>query len=139
MSRASLLGLCLNSLHKADVWAYCALGLCTYCFLPHPLPPQPLAEASLSNSWIGCGSYVANWGWFDLSFVAVKRLVIMMELFRFLRPFRLLLPISLETFLVSHFSASFAGLEVSLISVQNCLWCFLSSCLPMGHFPCFPP
>ena len=26
MGRASLLGLCLNSLHKADVWAY-ALGL----------------------------------------------------------------------------------------------------------------
>ena len=29
-------------------WA-CALGLCTYCFLPHQLSPQPLAEASLGK------------------------------------------------------------------------------------------
>ena len=49
VGRASLLSLCLNSLHKADAWAYalglrlrpglalwaCALGLCPYCFLPH--------------------------------------------------------------------------------------------------------
>ena len=74
-----------------------------------------------------------------MGFVAVKRLVIMMTLFRFLRPFRLLLPISLETLLVSHFSSSSAGLEVSLISAQNCLWCFLSSFLPKGSFTCFPP
>ena len=30
------------------LWA-CALGLCTYCFLPHQWPPQPLAEASLGE------------------------------------------------------------------------------------------
>ena len=29
-------------------WA-CALGLCTYCFRTHQLPPQPLAEASLGK------------------------------------------------------------------------------------------
>ena len=59
---------------------------------------------------------MASWGWFDLVFVAVKRLVIMMALFQFSRPFLLLLPISLETFLVLHFSASSTGLEVSLIN-----------------------
>ena len=82
---------------------------------------------------------MASRGWFDMSFVAVKCLVIMMALFRFLCPFRLLLLISLERFFVSHFSTSFVGLEMSLISAQNCLWCFLSSCLPRGRFPCFPP
>ena len=51
-----------------------------------------------------------------MSFVVVKRLVIMMALFRFSSSFRLLLLISLETFLVLHFSTSSAGLEVSLIS-----------------------
>ena len=66
-------------------------------------------------------------GWFDLSFVAVKRLVIMMVLFQFLRLFGLFLLMPLETFLVSYFSTSFAVLEVSLISVQTCLWYFLSS------------
>ena len=124
------------------LWA-CALGLCTYCFLPHQWPsPQPLAEASLGEgwlvSWIGCDFHVAIRGWFDLGFVAVKRLVIMMTLFRFSRPFRLLFLISLETFLVSPFSTSFAGLETSLIIAQNCLWCFLSFCLHMGRFPRFP-
>ena len=59
---------------------------------------------------------MASRGWFDLGFVAVKRLVIMMALFRFSYPFRLLLPISLETFLVSHFSASSMSLEVSFIN-----------------------
>ena len=44
----------------------------------------------------------------------------------------------LETFLASHFSASSVGLEVSLISVHNCFWFFMSSCLPRGRFPCFP-
>ena len=78
---------------------------------------------------------MATRGWFDLGFVAVKRLGIMMALFQFSRLFRLLLPVSLEIFLVSHFSTSSAGLEVSLISAQNCLWCFLSSCLPKGLFP----
>ena len=77
-------------------------------------------------------------GWFDLSFVAVKRLVIMMALLLFSHPFGQLLLLHLETFLVSNFSTSSGGLEVSLISAQNCLWCFLSSCLPRGHFPCFP-
>ena len=66
-------------------------------------------------------------GWFDMSFVVVKRLVIMMALFRFSRLFRLLLLMPLETFLVSHFSTSSMVLEVSLISVQTFLWCFLSS------------
>ena len=65
---------------------------------------------------------MASRGWFDLSFVTVKRIVIMMALFRFLRPFRLSFLISLETFLVLHFSTSSAGLEVSLISASNCLW-----------------
>ena len=78
-------------------------------------------------------------GWFDLSFVAVKRLMVMMALFRFSRPFGQLLLLSLETFLVSHFSSSSVGLEVSLISAQNYLWCFLSFCLPRGRFPRFPP
>ena len=78
-------------------------------------------------------------GWFDLSFVVVKRLVVMMALFQFSRPFGQLFLLPLETFLVSHFSASSVGLEVSLISAQNWLWCFLSFCLPRGHFPCFPP
>ena len=82
---------------------------------------------------------MASRGWFDLGFVFVKRLVIMMALFQFSRTFHLLLPISLETFLVSYFFASSAGLEVSFISAQNCLWCFLSSCLPKSRFPCFPP
>ena len=77
-------------------------------------------------------------GWFDLGFVTVKRLVIMMALFRFSRPFRLLLLISLETFLVLPFFTSFVGLVASLISAQNCLWCFLSPCLPRGRFPRFP-
>ena len=126
---------------RLALWA-CALRLCTYCFLPHQCPPQPLAEASLGEgrlvSWIGCGFHVASRGWFDLGFVAVKRLVIMMALFRFSRLFRLLLLISLETFLVSPFSTSSAGLEASLISAQNCLWYFLSSCLPRGCFPRFP-
>ena len=66
-------------------------------------------------------------GWFDLSFVAAKSLVIMMALFRFLRLFGLSLLMPLETFLVSHFSTSSTVLEVSLISVQTCLSCFLSS------------
>ena len=66
-------------------------------------------------------------GWFDLSFVAAKRLVIMMVLFRFSRLFGLSLLLPLETFLVSHFSTSSVVLEISLISVQTCLWCFLSS------------
>ena len=65
---------------------------------------------------------MASRGWFDLSFVTVKRLVIMMAFFRFSRPFRLSFLISLETFLVLHFSTSSAGLEVSLISAQNYLW-----------------
>ena len=58
---------------------------------------------------------MASRGWFNLGFVANKHLVIMMAIFRFSRPFRMLLLISLETFLVSHFSTSSAGLEVSLI------------------------
>ena len=82
---------------------------------------------------------MASRGWFDLGFVAVKRLVIMMALFRFLRPFRLSLPISLETFFTLHFFSSSAGLEASLISTHNCFWCFPSSCLPRGRFPCFTP
>ena len=106
------------------LWA-CALGLCTYCFQPHQWPPQPLAEAGLGEgwlvSWIGCGFHVAIQGWFDLGFVVVKRLVIMMALFRFSSPFRLLLLISLKTFLVSPFSTSSVGLEASLISAKNCL------------------
>ena len=77
--------------------------------------------------------------WFDLSFVAIKRLVMMMALFRFLCQFQLLLLISLETFIVSHFSTSSTGLEVSLIGAQNYLWCFLSSGLTRGRFFCFPP
>ena len=141
-----LVGSMPNSLHKVEVWAcargYCPLGLCTYCFLPHQWPPQPLAEASLGEgwlvSWIDCGFHVAIRGWFDLGFVAVKRLTTIMALFRFSRPFRLLLLISLETFLVSPFSTSSTGLKASLISDQNCLWCFLSSCLPKGCFPRFP-
>ena len=56
-------------------------------------------------------------GWFYLSFFTVKRLVIMMALFRFSRLFGLSLLMPLETFLVSHFSTSSAVLEVSLISV----------------------
>ena len=124
----------------------CALGLFTYCFLPHqcaapPPPPQPLAEASLGEgwfvSWIGCGFHMARRGWFDMVFVVVKHLVIMMALFRFSCLFQFLLLISLKTFLVSPFSTSSMGLEASLISAQNCLWCFLSSYLPRGRFPRF--
>ena len=66
-------------------------------------------------------------GWFDLSFVVVKRLVIMMALFLFSCIFGLSLLMPLETFLVSHFSTSSVVLEVYLIGVQTCLWCFLSS------------
>ena len=77
-------------------------------------------------------------GWFDLGFVAVKRLVIMMVLFRFSCPFGRLLLMPLETFIVSHFSISSTSLEVSLIGAQNYLWCFLSSYLPRGRFHCFP-
>ena len=66
---------------------------------------------------------MASRGWFDLVFVAVKHLVIIMGLFQFSRPFQPLLPISLKTFLVSHSSvletASSVGLEVSLISAQS--------------------
>ena len=80
------------------LWA-CALGLRTYCFLPYQCPPQPLAEASLGEgwlvSWIGCGFHMAIQGWFNMGFVAVKRLLIMMAFFRFLCPFRLLLLIPL--------------------------------------------
>ena len=123
------------------LWSY-ALGLCTYYFLPYQRPPQPLVEASLGEgwlvSWIGCGFHVAIRGWFDMSFVAVKRLMIMMALFSFSRPFRLLLLIPLETFLVSPFSTSSTGLEASLINAQNFLWCFLSPYLPRGRFPRFP-
>ena len=123
------------------LWAY-ALSLYTYCFLPYQWPPQALAEASLGEgwiaSWIGCGFHMAIQGWFDMGFVVVKCLVIMMALFQFSRPFRLLLLMPLETFLVSPFSTSSTGLEVSPISAQNCLWCFLSPCLPRGHFPRFP-
>ena len=83
---------------------------------------------------------MASGGRFDLGFVAVKRLVIMMALFRFSRSFRMLLLISLETFLVSHSSVlkttSFVSLEVSLISSQSYFLCFLSPCLPRGRFPC---
>ena len=61
-----------------------------------------------------------------MRFVAVKHLVIMMALFRF-SLFGLSLLMTLETFLVSHFSTSSAVLEISLISVQAWLWCFLSS------------
>ena len=56
-------------------------------------------------------------GGFDLSFVAVKRLVIMMALFKFLHLFGLSLLMPLETFLIQHFSTSSVVLEVSLISV----------------------
>ena len=77
-------------------------------------------------------------GWFDLGFVTVKCLEIMMALFRFSRPYRLFLLIPLETFLVSPFSTSSTGLGASLISAQNCLWCFLSPYVPRGRFPCFP-
>ena len=137
MSQASWLGLYPNSPHKVEAWA-CAMGQCTYCFLPHQQPPQPLTEASLGEgwlfSWIGCGFHVAIRGWFDLGFVAVKRLMIMMALVRFSCPFQLLLLIPLETFLVSPFSTSSAGLEASLTSVQNFWWCFLSPCLPKGRF-----
>ena len=146
MGRAALLGLCPNSLHEAEVWA-CALGLRSrlvhVLFSTPSVTPQPLAKVSLGKgrivSWIGCGFHLASRGWFDVSFVTVKRLMIMMALFRFLCPFRLLLLISFETFLVSYLSTSSAGLEVSLISAQNYLWCFLSSYLPRGSFPCFPP
>ena len=62
-----------------------------------------------------------------MSFVAAKCLMIMMALFRLSRIFGLSLLMPLETFLVSHFSTSSVVLEVSLISVQTCLWCFLSS------------
>ena len=74
-----------------------------------------------------------------MSFVAVKHLVVMTVLFWFLRPFGQLLLLPFETFFVSHFSSSSMGLEVSLISAQNCLWCFLLFCLPRGRFPYFPP
>ena len=119
-------------------------GLVHTLFLPPSVPPPPpWAKACLGNGcivyWSGYDFPVASRGWFDPSYIAVKRLVIMMALFRFSRPFRLLLLISLETFIVSHFSTSSAGLDVSLISAQNCLWCFLSFCLPRGRFPCFPP
>ena len=52
VGRASLLGLCPNSFHKAEVWA-CALGLCSgpvYMLFSTPsVAPQPLAEASLGK------------------------------------------------------------------------------------------
>ena len=52
MGRAILLGLCPDSLHKAEVWA-CALGLrfgSAHVLLSAPsVTPQPLAEAGLGK------------------------------------------------------------------------------------------
>ena len=62
---------------------------------------------------------MASRGWFVLGFVAVTRPVIMIAFFRFSHSLRLLLLISLETFLVSYFSTSSTGLEVSLISALS--------------------
>ena len=63
--------------------------------------------------------------------------MIMMALFRFLRPFGQLFLLPLQTFLVSHFFASSAGLEVSLISAQNYLWCFSVVLSSQGSFSLF--
>ena len=58
---------------------------------------------------------MASRGWFDPGFVVVKRLVLMMAFFRFLDPFRLLLLISLKTFLVSHSSVLDRNIELKLL------------------------
>ena len=64
MGRASLLGLCLNSLHKVDVWAY-ALGLRSgpmhiLFSTPSVAPPSPWLKQALARAESFLGSVVAS-------------------------------------------------------------------------------